>query len=275
MSVGHALQGVPKDRTVMYDVVIAGAGPAGSVAATVLARAGARVALIDRARFPRHKLCGDTLNPGVLTTLRRLKLASIAEACGLPVSGGGRNESAVRHGPEQHSALGSALRPSFSRRPRDGYFFRAEFQAHFASLLDERRTDPDFVGDPYSRYGGRSLHSQSHGEAFLAVLLNRIQSGVIVMDEPESALSPQRQLALLSRMAELVAAGRTQFIIATHSPVLLTFPEADIVSLDDIPMQSVRLEDTSHYQITRGILEAPERYWRLLRNEAVTDDGPA
>jgi menaquinone-9 beta-reductase len=71
----------------MYDVVIAGAGPAGSVAATVLARAGARVALIDRARFPRHKLCGDTLNPGVLTTLRRLELAAMAETCGLPIAG--------------------------------------------------------------------------------------------------------------------------------------------------------------------------------------------
>jgi flavin-dependent dehydrogenase len=71
----------------MYDVVIAGAGPAGSVAATVLARAGARVALIDRARFPRHKLCGDTLNPGVLTILRRLELASVAELCGLPIAG--------------------------------------------------------------------------------------------------------------------------------------------------------------------------------------------
>ena len=71
----------------MYDVVIAGAGPAGAVAATVLARAGARVALIDRARFPRHKLCGDTLNPGVLAILRRLKVASMAEACGLPIAG--------------------------------------------------------------------------------------------------------------------------------------------------------------------------------------------
>jgi predicted ATPase len=202
-------------------------------------------------------------------------IEAMAEACGLPVSGGGRNEAADRHGPEQHSALGRALRPSFSRRPTDGYFFRAEFQAHFASLLDERRKDPDFRGDPYSRYGGRSLHSQSHGEAFLAVLLNRVQSGVIVMDEPESALSPQRQLALLSRMAELVTTGRTQFIIATHSPILLTFPEADIISLDEIPMRSVKLEDTPHYQITRGILEAPERYWRLLRNEMVKDDGPA
>jgi len=202
-------------------------------------------------------------------------IEAVAEACGLPVSGGGRNEAADRHGPEQHSALGNALRPSFSRRPKDGYFFRAEFQAHFASLLDERRKDPDFRGDPYSRYGGRSLHSQSHGEAFLAILLNRVQSGVIIMDEPESALSPQRQLALLTRMAELVATGGTQFIIATHSPVLLTFPEADIVSLDDIPVRSVKLEDTSHYQITRGILEAPERYWRLLRREAMNDEGPA
>lgn len=71
----------------MYDVVIAGAGPAGSVAAIVLARAGARVALIDRARFPRHKLCGDTLNPGVLAVLQRLKLSSMAEACGVPIGG--------------------------------------------------------------------------------------------------------------------------------------------------------------------------------------------
>jgi predicted ATPase len=202
-------------------------------------------------------------------------IEAIAEACGLPVSGGGRNEAADRHGPEQHSALGSALRTSFSRRPKDGYFFRAEFQANFASLLDQRREDPDFEGDPYSRYGGRSLHAQSHGEAFLAILLNRVRSGVIIMDEPESALSPQRQLALLTRMADLVATGRTQFIVATHSPVLLTYPDADIVSFDDIPVRSVKLEDTSHYQITRGILEAPERYWRLLRKKAMDDEGPA
>src|SRR4030095_2799347 len=68
-------------------------------------------------------------------------IEAIAEACGLPVSGGGRNEAADRHGPEQHSALGSALRASFGRRPKDGYFFRAEYQAHFASLLDQRRED--------------------------------------------------------------------------------------------------------------------------------------
>ena len=179
---------------------------------------------------------------------------AIAEACGFPVAGGGRNEAAVRHGPEERSALGDVLRFGFARRPRDGYFFRAELQAHFASLLDERHADPDFRGDPYARYGGRSLHTRSHGEAFLAVMLNRMSSGMFVMDEPESALSPQRQLALLVRMSELVAADNTQFVIATHSPILLTFPGADIVSFDQVPPRSVTLEETSHYLITRGIL---------------------
>jgi predicted ATPase len=199
---------------------------------------------------------------------------AIADACGLPVSGGGRNEVGARHGPEQRSALGDAVRVAFTRRPTDGYFFRAEYQAHLASLLDERGRDPDFDGDPFARYGGRSLHAQSHGEAFLAVLLNRVRSGVIIMDEPESALSPQRQLALLARMTQLVASGKTQFIIATHSPILLTFPGADIVSLDDTPLRSVKLEDTSHYRITRGILEAPEQYWRRLGKETTDADDP-
>jgi len=189
-------------------------------------------------------------------------IEAIAEACGLPIWGGSRNEAANRHGPDERAALGSVLRFAFSRRPRDGYFFRAEFQANFASLLDERRNDPDFRGDPYMRYGGRSLHQQSHGEAFLAVMLNRMRLGMFIMDEPESALSPQRQLALLARMAELVRAGKSQFIIATHSPILLTFPDADIISLDQTPLRSVSLEETSHYQITRGILENPGSYWR-------------
>jgi predicted ATPase len=90
---------------------------------------------------------------------------------------------------------------------------------------------------------------------------------------PESALSPQRQLALLTRMAQLAATGKTQFIIATHSPVLLTFPDADIVSVDNVPFRSVKLEDTAHYQSTRGILETPERYWRDLGDSRPDRDG--
>jgi predicted ATPase len=194
-------------------------------------------------------------------------IEAIAEACGLPIWGGSRNEAASRHGPDERAALGSALRFAFARRPRDGYFFRAEFQSNFASLLDAREADPEFMGDPYTRYGGRSLHAQSHGEAFLAVMLNRIRSGMFIMDEPESALSPQRQLALLARMAELVRARQSQFVIATHSPILLTFPDADIISVDETPLRRVALDETSHYRITRGILENPELYWRHLLDD--------
>jgi predicted ATPase len=192
-------------------------------------------------------------------------IEAIASLCRLPVSGGGRNELADGSGPDQRSPLAPALRPAFRRRPPDSYFLRAEFQAQFASLLDDRAADPDFRGDPYGRYGGRSLHTRSHGEAFLAILQHRVEAGLFLLDEPESALSPQRQLALLAYMSNLVAAGRSQFIIATHSPILLTFPDADIVSFDDPSLPRVALDDTSHYQITRGILQSPESYWKHLR----------
>jgi len=194
-------------------------------------------------------------------------IEAIAELCRLPVGGGGRNELVNQHSPHVRSELAPALRASFLRRPRDGYFFRAEFQAHFASLLEQRSEDPDFDGDPYARYGGRSLHTRSHGEAFLAVFESWMSPGIILMDEPESALSPQRQLTLLVRMARLVRKGFVQFIIATHSPILLTFPGATIMSFVDSGICAVGLEETTHYQITKGILDAPERYWRHLLDD--------
>ena len=197
-------------------------------------------------------------------------LEAVAELCRLPVSGGSRNELSANHGPEASSPLAKALRPAFRRRPRDGYFLRAEFQAHFASLLDARNADPDFrlFGDPYALYGGGSLHHRSHGEAFLAILQHRIQSGLFLFDEPESALSPQRQLALLAHMSARVATGKAQFIVATHSPILLTMPDSQILTFDGEVVREISIEETSHYQITRGILENPAAYWRHLRETA-------
>ena len=191
-------------------------------------------------------------------------IEAIAELCGFPASGGGRSESGAGHGPEREAALTKALRPAFKKRPRDGYFFRAEFQAHLASLLDQRQKDPDFIGDPYARYGGRSLFTRSHGEAFLTLFQERIGEGLYLFDEPESALSPQRQLTLLAYMNQWAANGRGQFIIATHSPILLTFPGAQILSFDSDTIHPIALEDTTHYQITKGILDSPERYWTHL-----------
>ena len=191
-------------------------------------------------------------------------IEAIANLARLPVGGGSRQELTSSFGPEQESKLAQELSPVFRKRPRDGYFFRAEFYAEFASLLDQRAADPEFDRDPYQSYGGRSLHTRSHGESFLELMQNRLSEGFFLMDEPESALSPQRQLTLLALIADRVADGKSQFIIATHSPILLTYPGATILSFDESRLAPVDLEDTSHFQITKGILERPQLYWKHL-----------
>ena len=194
-------------------------------------------------------------------------LEAIAALHRFPVSGGGRNELAASHAPGEETGLADVLRPSRRGRLPDGYFFRADFHAHFASLLDARASDPEFNGNPYNRYGQRSLHQRSHGESFLALMQNRIGEGLYLMDEPESALSPQRQLELLATLATYVRTGRTQFIIATHSPILMTFPEATLLSFDEGAIAPIDFEDTSHVQITRMMLDGPERMWARLWRE--------
>jgi predicted ATPase len=196
-------------------------------------------------------------------------IEAIADVCRFPVEGGGRPEldtspDSERQRSELARGLSASLNPS--NRVHDGFFLRAENLVRFADLLEERERDPDFYGDPYRAYGGRSMHQQSHGEAFLSIFQDRLQSGgVIVMDEPESALSAQRQLTLLTILYEFVQAGNTQIFIATHSPILMTFPGATILEVTRDHVVPVRLEDTSHYQITRGILNNPEQYWKHLR----------
>ena len=191
-------------------------------------------------------------------------LEAMAVLAKLPICGGSMNEVGRNHAFEEHSILSRHLRLAFHNRPKDRYFFRADTQAHFASLLEQRQQDPDFGGDAFGRYGGRSLHQMSHGEAFLSVMKNRFEEGLFFMDEPESALSPQRQLSLLALMSDLVKDNASQFFIATHSPILLTFPGAAIISFESEQLQRIQLEDTSHFQITRNILNNPEQYWHYL-----------
>ncbi len=147
---------------------------------------------------------------------------------------------------EPESALTTALSRSYADPAPDAYFFRAELLAHFGALLDERERDPDFMGNPYWVYGGRPLQTRSHGEAFLAVIENRLGGGLYFVDEPESALSPQRQLHLLAHMADLVRQGDT------------------LLSFDDDEAKVLELEDTAHFQLTRDTLARPQLYWRRL-----------
>jgi len=191
-------------------------------------------------------------------------LEAMAVLSRLPISGGGLNESEANYAYAEKSLLANSMNLAFKKQPKDRYFFRAENQTYFASLLDDRRRDPGFGGDPYSRYGGKSLHLMSHGEAFLSIMQNRFDRGLYFLDEPESALSPQRQLTLLAQIYDLVTERECQFFIATHSPILLTYPDSTIYSFDSGFLDTIQLEDTSHFQITSGILGNPKMYWKHL-----------
>lgn len=145
---------------------------------------------------------------------------------------------------------------------------RAESFYNFASYIEES-------GSAFGRYGGRSLHEQSHGESFLALFSNRFNRGIYILDEPEAALSPQRQLTFLSIIHRLETAGRAQFLISTHSPIILAYPGAVLLSLDGDAIREVSYVDTDHYRVTKQFLAAPERYFRHLFSEEPDDDGEA
>jgi predicted ATPase len=154
------------------------------------------------------------------------------------------------------SALAQALRLSWMPKVTEGFFLRAESFYNFASYLEQ-------VSD-FRAYGGRSLHAQSHGESFLSLFTHRFEQGLFILDEPEAALSPQRQLSFLKIVHDLAAPGHAQFLIATHSPILLAYPGAVIFDLDGDAIQPIRYEDTKHYLVTRDFLASPERFFKHL-----------
>ena len=190
-------------------------------------------------------------------------IEAIAVACGFNPEGGSRN---FRFGTRaSHSELHEHLRLVRGvRRPRDGFFLRAESFFNLGTEIE--RLDEEPLGGPpiIGSYGGVSLHEQSHGESFFALFMNRFGGrGLYFLDEPEAALSPARQLAFLSRLHELVE-DESQFIVATHSPIIMAFPKARIYLLTDEAIRPVAYEETDHFQITRRFLSNPERMLKVL-----------
>ncbi len=161
---------------------------------------------------------------------------------------------------DSHSDLHEYLRVAKGvQRPKDSFFFRAETFYNLATNIEELDQDPYAGGKVIDSYGGRSLHEQSHGESFFAAFMNRFQGkGLYILDEPESALSPLRQISMLSRMHELVSQG-SQFIISTHSPILMAYPDAKIVELTDKGMVETDLEHTEHYRVMKQFFDDRDR----------------
>lgn len=188
-------------------------------------------------------------------------LEAIAVACGFNPEGGSRNFTFSTR--DTHSELHRMLTVVKSAFPKDGYFLRAESLYNAASYIDMLDEAPGIGGHISDSYGG-SLHNQSHGESFLALVQNRLGGhGLYLLDEPEAALSPMRQMTLLAELDHLVQED-SQFIIATHSPILMTYPGAEILEITQEGIRSVSYRETEHYTITRRFLEQPEQMLHLL-----------
>jgi predicted ATPase len=190
-------------------------------------------------------------------------LEAIAVSLGFNPEGGSRNFNFGTR--ESHSELHRYLRIAKGyKRPRTGYFLRAESFFNVATEIEKLDAEPDPAPPILPAYGGVSLHEQSHGEAFLALLTQRFgPQGLYLLDEPEAALSPQRQLAVLARIHELIEGG-SQFIVATHSPILMAYPGACIYLCGPQGLREVAYEETEHYQVTRDFLMNPRRMLDVL-----------
>jgi len=226
---------------------------------------------IDRSKIPSfndypyclpvcRNMTGIDLHPAVTFLVgengagKSTLLEAIAIASGFNAEGGSRN-------------FGFSTRPSHSRlhevltlrrglkRPQDGFFLRAESFYNVATEVDNLQV---------TGYGNKSLHEQSHGESFMTLVMERFRgNGLYLLDEPEAALSPSRQMALLTRMHQLVK-QKSQFIIATHSPVLMAYPDAWIYALSADGLQKTAYTDTEHYTVARQFLCNHEKMLDIL-----------
>lgn len=190
-------------------------------------------------------------------------LEAIAVNLGFNAEGGSKNFNFDTQA--THSCLHSFLKISKGvQRMRDGFFLRSESFYNLATEIDSRDEDPRPASRIIDSYGGKSLHKQSHGESFWALFMNRFGgSGLYILDEPESALSVTRQMAMLARM-DLLVNKRSQFIIATHSPIILAYPDAAIYQMTPEGVNKVNYKETDTYKLYKGFLDNPEQMTSIL-----------
>ena len=192
-------------------------------------------------------------------------LEAIAIANGFNPEGGTKNFGFSTR--ESHSNLEKYIRCSRGiKKPRDGYFLRAESFFNVASEIEALDNEFSFGPPIINSYGGKSLHEQSHGESFFALLMDRFsKNSLFILDEPEAALSPSRQMSMICRMNELVNQN-CQFLIATHSPILMAYPDADILVLDETGIMKTEYTDTEHFRVMKSFINNPDGMLKELLN---------
>ena len=217
------------------------------------------VACFDELNFCRQV----TFLVGENGTGKSTLMEALAIKCGFNPEGGTKNFRFATN--ETHSELYRYLKITRGyKRERDGFFLRAESFYNAASYIEELDEIPASSPKIRESYGGESLHRQSHGESFMSLALHRFGGrGLYILDEPEAALSPATQMALLSRIDQLVKQD-SQFIIATHSPILMAYPDADIYSLSSEGIRLTPYQDTEHYRLTKQFLDHPDSMLRYL-----------
>ena len=189
-------------------------------------------------------------------------LEAIAVAYGFNAEGGTKNFSFSTN--QTHSKLCDSLTISRSKFAKDGFFLRAESFYNVATNIEEMDSEPAASPPVIESYGGVSLHRQSHGESFLALVQNRFGgNGLYILDEPEAALSPAKLLTLMAEI-DLLVKQNSQFIIATHSPILMTFPNAAVYQFSENGIQRVDYWQTEHFQLTRSFLNNPKQMLKIL-----------
>lgn len=192
-------------------------------------------------------------------------LESIAYKIGFNVLGGNKNHSYYNSKVNDNLKLADNMKLIWNNKTSNGFFFRAESFLNFSEYLEDMAIENG--KGMFSAYGGKSLIKQSHGESFLALFQNKFQDGIFILDEPEAALSAERQLSLIAIISDLCRSGKCQFIIATHSPLLITLPNSQIYEINGDKLEQKKYDETKQFSLYKNYLNAPEKYLKYLIEE--------
>lgn len=187
-------------------------------------------------------------------------LEAIALEVGFNVSGGNQNH--IYSDDDEKNVLLDFVKLVWRKKTSSGFFFRAESFFKFADYIDDlAKEEGKYV---YNSYGGKSLQKQSHGESFLALFKNRFSKGLFILDEPEAALSPERQLSLIAILSELSKNNNCQFIIATHSPILIACPNSELYEIEDNKFILKNYKESKQYNLYKDFTANPEKFLKYL-----------